>query len=115
MYIIPVDIDQLCTVIALNIKHKKNYIHIQITHVKHSNNYIPRELFNMIQILFINFSIFLNSYNTYEIQSAAINHNSCDWNNLRNLRIPYNITPSLVSFYNRSYLHAKINKIPFSK
>ena len=112
MYLIPVDIDQFRTVIALNVQYNKNHIYMKIMYIKH--NYIPRELFNMIQIIKINFSLFTHFSAFYDISSAAINHNSCNWNNLRKLVLAFNLSTFLVSEYGKKYTRAKINNVPSS-
>lgn len=89
----PVDIDQcsLLTIFAYGC-YPHQYIN-QLSTVRHISSdgiYLPRELFNMVHIRFINFS-HLIGYRIWLYQNLrdrkAINHNMCKWSNLVNLEV----------------------------
>lgn len=74
--------------------------------------YIPKEIFNMIQVHTINFMSF-SSLSTMDYSpEMSANHHLCNWSNFVNLKATYNINRNLYSVDHqyRVRIHSRLSK-----
>ena len=95
MLIVTCEIDQFACVIGIGYDH----INCRITITKYLTRcinceYLPKEIFNMINIEFIDLMSFSYSYLYYAALSIPKNHYLCKWNNLVNLKAVYSARSS---------------------
>lgn len=64
-------------------------------HLRHTPEYIPRELLNVTHIRYIDFSIFATNNYYYERKTASLNHNKLNWYNMINLVGSNNISEDM--------------------
>lgn len=62
------------------------------------NGYIPREFLNMIDVEYIDFSIFATGNNFYTKKTSALNHNELKWKNLVSLIDVFHISIIICRF-----------------
>lgn len=90
--LISTDIDQFSIIYMITIQKKSiNMIGLKYR-IFGEPIYLPKELFNMVQISFINFRILKGkSIYYYDNESKAINHSFCNWDNLINLNYAHGL------------------------